>query len=377
MSGITAEARHHQAFQGENEATLLVTSLRGLPFDIPHDTDWHALLGMARENGVLQLVHQSVLEMGAEVPAFFNAAAEESKGSAEKLASELEGLLHSFAERGIDVLPLKGPALALRLYGNAALRTCKDLDLLVHRDDYPRAEGLLLDRGFAAGAINESERQFCRDGILVELHFDITSPGIFQFDLDGIWSRSSREHFRGQPMHVMSDDDLVLFLCSHGLSHGFSRLIWILDVAQALDGLEPHGCRQLMQYAQREGLKPWLLIGCEVVRAMFPQLLPPEMDAAIAESPKEAKRALRAAARLFAEGLGGVTKTYGRSYLESGHGAIKRWRYRLSYFAPTAEDYRWAERHGIYRRFMPILRPFRLLRKYGLLRAWRITFPPV
>lgn len=376
MSGRAAEAGHHQAFQGENEAALLVTSLRGLPFDVPHDTDWRVLLDMARENGVLQLVHQSVLEMGAEVPAFFNTAAHESRDSAEKLASELEGLLQSFAERGIDVLPLKGPALALTLYGNAAVRTCKDLDLLVRCDDYPRAEGLLLDRGFAAGAVNESERRFCRDGILVELHFDITSPLIFPFDLDGIWSRSRRDDFRGRPMHIMSDDDLVLFLCSHGLSHGFSRLIWILDVAKALDPLEPHGCDQLMRHAQRDRLEPWLLIGCEVVRAMFPQLLPLEMDAVIAESPKEAQRARRAAARLFAEGLGGVTKAYGRSYLESGHSAIKRWRYRLSYFAPTAEDHRWAERHGIKRGFMPILRPFRLLRKYGLLRAWRITFPP-
>ena len=330
---------------------------------------------MSEENGVLPLVHQSLLASDAEMPDFFTAAAWESRGFAERLASELEGLLQQFAEWAVDVLPLKGPALALALYGDAGLRSCKDLDLLVRSDDYRRAEALLLDCGFTAGSVNDSERKFSRDGILVELHFDITSPQIFRFDLDGIWRRSRFENFRGKPIHAMSRDDLVLYLCSHGLSHGFSRLIWILDVARALGRLEPHGCKQVMRHAQRESLEPWLLIGCEVVRAMFPEQLPEAMDAVIAESPEEATRARRAAARLFAEGLGGVTNSYGSSYLESGGGAIKRWRYRLTYFAPTAEDRRWAERYGINRRLMPILRPFRLLQKYGPARAWRIIFP--
>jgi hypothetical protein len=358
-----------------DEAALLIGCLRGLPLVVSPDTDWQALVGMAKENGVLALAHQSLLEMHAEMPEFFTAAARESRSYADMLATELDGLLHQFAERGIDVLPLKGPTLAQALYGDATLRSFKDLDLLVRRDDYPRAEALLIDLGFAAGAVNDSEQRFSRERILVELHFDITSPRIFQFDLEGIWSRSCRGNFRGKPMHVMSVDDLVLYLCSHGLSHGFSRLIWILDVARALDALEVDRCRQVMRHAQSEGLVPWLLIGCEVVRAMFPQQLPKAMDAVISESPKEIKRARRAASRLFAEGLGGVSKTYGRSYLESGDDAIKRWRYRLGYFAPTAEDYRWAERHRINPRLMPMFRPLRLLQKYGPARAWRIIFP--
>jgi hypothetical protein len=358
-----------------DEAALLIGCLRGLPLVVPRDTDWQALLGIAKENGVLALVHPQLLEMHAEMPELFTAAARASRSHADMFAAELEGLLHQFAERGIDVLPLKGPTLAQALYGDATLRSFKDLDLLVRRDDYPRAEALLIDLGFAAGTVNDSERRFSREGILVELHFDITSPQIFQFDLEGIWSRSYRESFRGKSMHVMSDDDLVLYLCSHGLSHGFSRLIWILDVARALDALAPDGCKRLMRHAHSEGLVPWLLIGCEVVRAMFPQQLPKAMDAVIGESPKEIKRARRAASRLFAEGLGGVTKTYGRRYLESGDNAINRWRYRLGYFAPTAEDYRWAERHRINRRLMPMFRPLRLLHKYGPARAWRIIFP--
>lgn len=363
-------------YQTADEAALLITSLRGLPFAVPHDTDWQVLMDLAAAHGVLPLVYQSFIEKKVEMPGFFTAAVQEHCKAAEMFTAELESLLMHFAERDIEVLPLKGPVLAEALYGDVTMRAYNDLDLLVCREDFQRAEALLLDRGFSAGTVNDSERKFSRGGVLVELHFDITSPQIFRFDLDGIWSRSRRENFRGKPIHVMCHDDLVPYLCSHGLSHGFSRLIWILDVARALGGLEPSGCKQVMRHAQREGLEPWLLIGCEVVRAMFPQQLPEAMGAVIDEWPEEAKRARRAAARLFAEGLGGVTNTYRNSYLESGHSAIKRWRYRLSYFAPTAEDYRWAERYGINRRLMPILRPIRLLGKYGPSRVWRILFPP-
>ena len=375
MTWATANKGATQGFAGADEAALLITCFRDMPIVVAHDTDWQTLARMARENGVLPLVHQTLAETGSEMPECFQVAARSSRNAAETLASELELLLQCFAEHGIEVLPLKGPVLALQLYGDATSRSCKDLDLLVRRDDFHRGEALLLEQGYAAGEMNDSERRFLRDGISVELHFDIAAPRVYQFDLDGIWSRSRHGDFRSKPIRVMSRDDLVLFLCSHGLSHGFSRLIWILDVARALEGMDPQGSRDLMSHAERAGLVPWLLIGCEVVRAMFPRRLPKALDVMISELPEETERARRAAARLFSEGLAGVANTYHRSYLVSGQSLIGHWRYRLSYLTPTAEDYRWAESRGIDRRLMPILRPFRLLQKYGPARAWRIIFP--
>ena len=102
------------------EAALLITCLRGLPFVIPHDTDWQVLLELASENGVLLLIDHSLLEKGAETPRFFATAVRESRDVAELFAAELENLLGKFAERGIDTLPLKGPVLAEVLYGDVA-----------------------------------------------------------------------------------------------------------------------------------------------------------------------------------------------------------------------------------------------------------------
>lgn len=98
MSNVTPDLRQQGAFEFGDEAALLIRCLRGLPLFVPPNTDWLALLGMAEENGVLALVHQSLLEMGTEMPEFFMATARKSRSSAERLATELEALLQSFAE---------------------------------------------------------------------------------------------------------------------------------------------------------------------------------------------------------------------------------------------------------------------------------------
>ncbi len=371
-----ADLLRQSAPEPTGEVVLLITCLHGPLFVVPHDTNWEILLGLANANGVLPLVYQSLHAIGTDMPDFFRDAALECAASARQLATDLEVLLDGLGEQGIEVLPLKGPALALALYGDATLRSSDDLDLLVRRDDFPRAEAFLLRQGFLAlGALSEHDRRFLRGDLLVELHFELASPRYFPFRIDGIWSRSRPVDFRGRPARAMSKEDLVLYLCCHGLKHGFSRLIWILDVARALRGWQHRDYESLMLLAQRQDLEPWLLIGCEVVRAMFPQQLPEAMDAVIASSPKAAQRARYAVARLFSEDTQVVVNDYRSLYLQAEPSTLKQWRYRLRYLAPTYTDYQWARRHRINPGLMVIARPFRLLQKYGLGRVWRVLFP--
>jgi hypothetical protein len=350
--------------------------LRGLPFVLPDETNWDLLLSLALSHGVLLLVHRSLLAIGVEAPDFFLDAVHRLRISAERLAENLEHLLAEFAERGIEVIPLKGPVLAQALYGDTSLRSSTDLDLLVRRRDFAGAEAILLDWGFVARRPSDYDRGFLRDRLAVELHHKIASPRYCQFNVDEIWSRSSLDRFRSQPIRVMCDDDLVLYLCAHGLKHGYSRLIWILDVARALRGRDQRGCEELMRRARRSGLAPWLLVGCEVVRRMFPQQLPEKMDAVIAASPRAAARARRAAERLFSEDQPIAVGDHCEFYLQSEPSALNRWSFRLGYLAPTPSDCLWAERHRLGRGFAILTRPFRLLLKYGPSRLWQSMFPP-
>lgn len=293
------------------------------------------------------------------------------------MATQLEVLLGQFSTADIEVLPLKGPVLAETLYGGATMRWCCDLDLLVRGDDYRKAEDFLFGLGYVASPeVEDYHRKFLRNGVSVELHFDLALRRYFPFDLDGIWSRSRRGYFRGRPMRMMSDQDLILFLCLHGLKHGFSRLIWIMDIARAVNGVTSGGCEELMRRARKQGMEPWLLIGCEVIRKVLPQQLPQAMDLAIAQSPDLSGRARQIVDRLIEEGPEVVKGHRIRTlYLQLERNPLNRWYCRLSNFMPTVEDYRWADRHSISRNLIPFLRPIRVLRKCGPSKIWQTLFP--
>ena len=363
--------------QNANEAALLIQSLRGLPWDDWDGVDWEVLRELAERHGALLLVYRSLVEAGADVPGFFSAGALEHKGDAERLAAELECLLHSFAGQGIEVLPLKGPALAQAIYGDVALRRPDDLDLLVRRADYSRSEVVLMEEGFLpAGPLAEHHRRFFRGEVMVELHVELADLLYFPIRADDIWRGSCLYDFRGKPCRAMNGQDLILYLCCHGLKHRFSRIIWIVDLAKALGDLPSDQYQELMRRAECENLMPWLLIGCEVVRAMFPQQLPAAMDALIAKSPEAAQRARDAAYRLMSEEMQIGVNDYWRFYLQAEPNPWKRWRYRLRYIAPTYNDLEWAQRHRVHPYLMVILRPFRLLASHGLRGPWRTLRSP-
>lgn len=359
------------------EAELLVACLRGTVPVIPRDTDWCALAALAEAHGVLPLVHRALTASDMEVPhEGFRAAALNSRFSSEKLATELEQLLAHFAGRGVEVIPLKGPVLAETLYGDVTLRPCVDLDLLVRVGDYQQAEQLLMDEGWKPSApADEYQRKFMRDSLLVELHFGVASPRAFTFDVDGVWSRARNGTFRGQPIKAMSEIDRALYLLLHGLKHGYGKLIWILDSARALETAQCSP-RELLEWAKLQRLEQVLYISCAMVEEVFPERLPRDLMAALAESP-EAMRTARANVQKLLAGAAGT----GRDpeiwgfYLQAETGPAMRWHRRLTFFTPTNEDYRWINDHRLPHFLAPVTRPFRLLAKYGLKRAWRTAFP--
>jgi hypothetical protein len=229
----------------------------------------------------------------------------------------------------------------------------------------------------ASKPADDYQRKFVQDGILVELHFGVASPRVFPFDLNGAWIRAQNAPYRGHPLKLMSETDRCLYLLLHGLKHAYGKLIWILDAALALKAVEREcSSRKFVERAKAQRLEKVLYIGCEMVREVFPQHLSESLTAALEESP-EAVRDARAFVEtlLTGEGSTGCDPEIWAFYLQTEADRVKRWRRRLTFFFPTNEDYRWAMQHRIPRSLAPLLRPFRLLAKHGLLRAWQTVFP--
>jgi putative nucleotidyltransferase-like protein len=360
------------------EAELLILCLRGFPFSVPVSIDWLALLRLAEKHSVLPLTSEALIANGAEIPAFFQRAVEESRATTTLLAVELEHLLAKFAQHKIEVIPLKGPLLAEALYGDITMRPSADLDLLVRADEFSRAELLLMDDGWVArSAADDYHRGFLRNDMLVELHFGVASPPSFPFDLRGAWDRSSAGTFRAQPIRVMSESDRALHLCLHGLKHGFGKLLWVADLNRALTLAATPDPRELVNRAREHSLEQVLHISCAMVLEVFPQQLPAALIAVLAESTEAAASARANLRRLL---VGSATDTNSPELwsfsLQVQAYPLQRWARRWKALAPTGRDDRWAEDHHVPRKLMPLLRPFRLLAKYGPRRVWLAMFPP-
>jgi hypothetical protein len=65
-----------------------------------------------------------------------------------RLDAELAALLDHFQKYGIPAIPYKGPALATSIYGNLALRTFGDLDILIQKEDVQSAVELMISLGY-------------------------------------------------------------------------------------------------------------------------------------------------------------------------------------------------------------------------------------
>jgi hypothetical protein len=173
------------------------------------------------------------------------------------LSAELARLLKLFESHEIETVALKGPALRATLYGDAALRSSSDLDLLVRPRDVLRAKQALEGAGYYMQSIMPSRaaeaclrRRDCQitlsraiteqeDLLFVDLHWRLL-PGYFprSFDEHELWGTLRQVSVAGTAVSTLSTENLLLFLCTHGTKHLWERLGWLCDVARLVQ-VEP------------------------------------------------------------------------------------------------------------------------------------------
>jgi hypothetical protein len=207
------------------------------------ESQWAAVLDLAQQENILPWTATRLRSLqGLELLPRLNTRLRQIHRDAQIAAffwtSTLKGLLAAFHDRGIPVVSLKGPWLAERLCGDAALRSCCDLDLLVRHADVAQSEELLSQLGFQPRRHGDDhERPWSRDAVTVDLHHDVEHPQAFDFDVTSAWKRTRLSSFQGVPAHLLAPADELLFLCLHSARHRFERLSHILDLTFAFQNL--------------------------------------------------------------------------------------------------------------------------------------------
>lgn len=221
----------------------LLELLRGrVSADDAEEREWLTVLELAEAENVLHAAAARLRDaVGVSMPLLterLQTIERNAKVSAFLWTATLKSTLAEFHDREIPVVSLKGPWMGERLYGDAALRSYADLDLLARRSDLARAEELLIELGYkATGRRDDYERPWQRDGIRIELHHDVENRLAFDFGLEAAWGRAERMEYQGVPAWLLAPSDELLFLCLHGVRHHFERLSHVLDVVRAYEHL--------------------------------------------------------------------------------------------------------------------------------------------
>lgn len=262
----------------------------------PGETTWPALLDMARQHAVLPHLYHSIRTIdAAQTPSAGLSELQEQFAANTQhnlyLTGTLRAILRAFEARGIAALPYKGPALAMRLYGNIALRQFGDLDILVRPRDARPAIELLLGQGYRplnpggiTTALLSQFRKVCElwhpeSQVCVELHWSLTSwTFYFPLDLASIWTRLDTISVADEPVRTMGIEDTLLMLCVHGAKHQWGRLGWLCDVAALLRKFPDLDWSGLFTLADQLGGIRMLLLGLHLVQAVLRAPLPEAVE---------------------------------------------------------------------------------------------------
>lgn len=374
------------AFQKEWEALRECASPRRDAAQLENalaGVDWSRLLLLAEEHGVLAHLNASMSRAGSpRVPQETRQTLNEKQRAQNfltlRLTAELFRILDLFAAQGIAALAIKGPVLAMRAYGDPAMRGYGDLDLLVRQRDIRRATEALIGAGFEAAVplsvINAGKipGQYLfskpESRLLVELHNDLTLRYFPRpLPIEDFFTRQVRVRLDAHEASAPAVEDELVLICIHGAKHFWERLIWVADVAALVTrqtGLDWERAEESARAVRAEHLlHAGLRLATELLHADVPENVSVRVQADDT-SAKLVKKILRwlPAAGYAPPGLFG--RAAFRMRMRGGVFAAPAYLLRLS-LSPTEED--WQSDGKVSRnRFLDALkRPFRLVRKYG------------
>ncbi|MBK5500716.1 nucleotidyltransferase domain-containing protein [Peribacillus sp. TH14] len=214
------------------------------------DINWGRFLHLARHHRVYPLIYTKLKMIdGNLIPSqVIQTLYQEYKKNTLQmllLSGEMEKISRLFTENQIRLLFLKGPVIVADLYGAISLRTSKDLDILIPKYNLERAEELLLNDGYEReeGTTILNERKWREHHvsyfhperkIQLEIHWRLQPYPSKEPSFDDLWDRNRISELTNYPIYFLGEEDLFLYLVSHGSRHLWFRLRWLVDIDKML-----------------------------------------------------------------------------------------------------------------------------------------------
>jgi hypothetical protein len=252
-----------------NLETLYMTELcareRGLVAACPSEAGpgfrWDRFLDAAECHKVVGLVYQAFSSGRAPAPPADVLAQLKRKAAAKAaikamLLAEWQRVYEALRAASIRVLMIKGPALALQLYGDPNAREFRDIDLMVDAGTMERVVVVFSSLGYELSypdpelepELGKAKREFLIATVrhiafkkkefpaFFEVHgVKGNDIGLAPIGIEAAFARSERLTFEGMSFPTLGREDHALLALLHGAYHSWCTLQWVLDAAVLLE----------------------------------------------------------------------------------------------------------------------------------------------
>lgn len=168
------------------------------------------------------------------------------------LLREIGSLAALFDREGLPFIVVKGPVLALAVYGGLAIRPFADLDLVIAPTDYARVEAVLAGQGYHSRAMGAAQKRsylyihgqytFWRRltdvgnaHVFLDVHTAVMPPGYTYTErFESLLERARPLVVGGAEVQTLEPEDLLIVLSFHGFKSRWDRLKYVCDVAEVI-----------------------------------------------------------------------------------------------------------------------------------------------
>lgn len=289
-------------------------SFRGRPMD------WPRFLALATNHHVVPLAYRALkpaANLAAIIPPEWLAQLRSLHASIAAHNVRAMALLHRLQQRmeseGVQLVPIKGPALATLAYGDIAARQFEDLDLVVRREDMLKAVGLLEQDGYELRELSDG---VCRKRYLATLqNWSLYKSGSPPLDLKpvlvshALCGPSSADFIASSCRRIAIDERrtlsvpkpeaMLLAVCMDGANEMWFKLSSVADVgalmAKFAADVDWHG---FLGEAARLGQRRSVLVGACLAEELLGCECPPAFRDGVRRDPAARRLAAQAAERL-------------------------------------------------------------------------------
>jgi hypothetical protein len=236
--------------------------------------NWRWFKKIVERNQILPLVYHNLqkalidVDKSESLRAFRNTVLSHARQSMSQTA-QLVRIAGAVGNAGIETIALKGVTLAVLAYGNLALRSPGDIDLLAPPAQVPDVERVLVGLGYTrveprAELTPRRMRYYLRyykhftysmeDASPLELHWRLFHNIPLLKESDTEFPSSMLIPVGAGVVATLSKNELFLYLCVHGAIHGWPILKWLADIGALSSSMSAEDLREVASLAAERGL---------------------------------------------------------------------------------------------------------------------------